>query len=88
MEDKSTQLLQEILNQQKEQTELFRRHLWRLRFSLLGLLLVLTLSSIGIGVGVYLTRPVAPTRTAPRYSGTTVITSPSNAATWPSKRAK
>lgn len=60
MDEKSTQLLQDILNQQKEQTELFRRYLWRLRFSLLGLLLLMTLTAVGLGIGVYLTRPAAP----------------------------
>jgi hypothetical protein len=74
MDDKSNQLLQEILNQQKEQTELFRRYLWRLRFSLFGLMLLMTLVGVGLGIGLYVARhsvakPVifpAP-QPAPRY---------------------
>ena len=53
MDDKSTQLLQEILNQQKLQTQLLQKHLWRFRFSLLSLLLLTTATAIGLGIMAY-----------------------------------
>ena len=61
----SDELLRELIAGQKEQTELFRRYLWRLRFSLLGLLLLMTLTEVGLGIGVYLTRPQATTGIIP-----------------------
>jgi len=42
MDDKSTQLLQDILTQQKQQTDLLRKYLSRIRFSLRAILLVMT----------------------------------------------
>jgi hypothetical protein len=76
MDDKSTQLLQEILNQQKEQTELFRRYLWRIRFSLLGLMLLMTLLGVALGVGVYMTRPTAIRIPGPRVILPTPVAPP------------
>jgi hypothetical protein len=73
MDDKSNQLLQEILNQQIRQTELLRRNLVRMRFSMLGLILFMTLISVVLGFGVYTIRrtarpvtiPATPSRPAP-----------------------
>lgn len=49
----SDELLRELIAGQKQQTELFRRYLWRLRFSLLSLLLVTTATAIGLGIMAY-----------------------------------
>jgi hypothetical protein len=68
MDDESNQILREILNQQKEQTELLRKHLVRIRFSLRTLLLLLTLVSVGLGMVIYNTNSVQktpPTTTPP-----------------------
>lgn len=53
MDDKSTELLSQLLAAQKEQTELLRRYLWRFRFSLLSLLLLTTATAVGLGVLAY-----------------------------------
>jgi hypothetical protein len=45
--------LQQLIQLQKEQNELFNRYLWRLRLSLLGLLLMTTATAIGLGVVAY-----------------------------------
>ena len=54
MDDESKQLLRQLIDAQKEQTELLREHvlpLWtRIRFSLLMLLLMMTVMSVGLGV--------------------------------------
>ena len=41
--------LQQLINLQKEQVELLKKHLWRLRFSLLTLMLLTTGSCIALG---------------------------------------
>jgi hypothetical protein len=73
MDDESNKLLRQILDSQKEQTELMRKHLlplWtRVRFSLLALLLLMTFVAIGLG----LTAWQMSKRTAP---ATATITSP------------
>jgi hypothetical protein len=65
MDDKPNQLLQEILNQQIQQTELLRRNLSRIRFSLFGLILFMTLISVVLGFGVYTIRRTARPVTVP-----------------------
>jgi hypothetical protein len=63
------QLLEKLVRLQEEQNDLLRKNLWRVKFSLLALMLLMTLSAIGLGIGVYLTRPkatpVIPLVTAP-----------------------
>src|SRR3954463_16635048 len=54
--DDSTELLREMLAQQKEQTDLLRRNLTRIKFSLWTLMLLMTLASVVLGAGMYLTR--------------------------------
>jgi hypothetical protein len=53
MDEESKEILRQIVEAQKEQTELFRKHvlpLWtRIRFSLLALLLVMTMMALGLG---------------------------------------
>jgi hypothetical protein len=49
--------LQQLIELQKEQNQLFKRYLWRLRFSLMGLLLLTTATAIGLRFVVYQTRP-------------------------------
>jgi hypothetical protein len=41
--------LQQLIELQKEQNRLLQRYLWRLRFSLLSLLLLTTITAIGLG---------------------------------------
>jgi hypothetical protein len=53
MDEKSNELLSQILSAQKEQTELLRRYLWRFRFSLLSLLLLTTGTAVGLGALAY-----------------------------------
>jgi hypothetical protein len=48
--------LQQLVNLQKEQVELLKKYLWRLRFSLLTLLLLTTGSCIALGYMVYQNR--------------------------------
>ena len=49
MDEKSNQLLQDILNQQKQQTDLLRQNLGRLRFSMRALLILMTLVAVALG---------------------------------------
>lgn len=51
--------LQEIIELQREQNQLLKQHLTRIRFSLWALLLLTTLTAIGLGIGVYLLRPAS-----------------------------
>jgi hypothetical protein len=60
MDEESRQLLRQLIDAQKEQTELLRKHvlpLWtRIRFSLLGLLVLMTLVAVGVGITALATR--------------------------------
>ena len=62
--------LQQLISLQTEQNQLLKRYLWRLRFSLLTILLMMTGVCIGLGFLVYATKskPAQPTLTltAPR----------------------
>jgi hypothetical protein len=49
--------LQQLIDLQTEQNQLLKRYLWRIRFSLLGLLLMTTAVAIGLGFVAYHTRP-------------------------------
>jgi hypothetical protein len=60
--------LQQLIELQKEQNQLLKKHLWRLRFSILSLLLLTTAIAIGLGIVVYQTRPNANTPTPTRPS--------------------
>jgi hypothetical protein len=66
--------LQELIELQKEQNQLLRKHLTRIRFSLWALLILTTLTGVGLGIGVYMIRPVGrpliapPTPSAPPAS--------------------
>jgi hypothetical protein len=54
MDDETNKLLRQLIDLQKEQLELTRKNLlplWtRIRFSLLGLLILMTLIAVGVGV--------------------------------------
>lgn len=52
--------LQQLIELQKEQNQLLKKHLWRLRFSLMGLLLLTTVTALGLGFVAYQTRPKTP----------------------------
>jgi hypothetical protein len=69
MDDESNQLLRQLVDAQKEQTELLRKHvlpLWtRIRFSLFALLVLMTVIATGVGFTVLAVRPgnaAAPAR--------------------------
>ena len=71
MDDKSIELLSQLLAAQKEQTELLRRYLWRFRFSLLSLLLLTTATAVGLGALAYQNHKQAwATAPPPAMSGT------------------
>src|SRR5688500_5756029 len=82
MDDESKQLLRQLTDAQKEQTELLRKHvlpLWtRIRFSLLALFVLMTLMATGVGFTVLAIRslnkstatPATATVTWPAPSGT------------------
>ena len=76
MDDESTKLLREMLDVQKEEAELLRKHLptlRRMRFGLLALLL-LTLVSIGLGTASLVTRPQPTPPTAATNASTILWT--------------
>ena len=60
MDDESKQMLREIRDLQREQTELLRKYLlppWmRMRFSVLGLLILMTIVAVVLGFFVYVAR--------------------------------
>jgi hypothetical protein len=74
------QLLRELIDLQKEENQLLKKYLWRLRFSLLSLLLLTTATAIGLGFLVFeeQAKVVPP---APTTSGDTVLWSPAQPTT-------
>jgi hypothetical protein len=94
MDEELKQLLRQLVDAQREQTELLRKHvlpLWtRIRFSLLALLLLMTVVAIGSGFTVWAVRsantPVHATATAV-WTVPTQGTPPRNArfVEWPSR---
>jgi hypothetical protein len=58
---------QEMVQLLREQNELLKRYLWRLRFSLLGLLLLTTAIAVGLGVYAYRQRSPGVIPTASSY---------------------
>jgi hypothetical protein len=81
MDDESKLLLRQMINAQKEQTELLRKHvlpLWtRIRFSLLALFVLMTLLATGVGFTVLALRsmnastPAGPTGATYTWTTTT-----------------
>ena len=53
MDERSNELLLQILAVQKEQATLLRQHLGRFKFSIRSLLLLTTLMCVGLGVDAY-----------------------------------
>ena len=49
MDDKSNQLLEELVNLQKQQNDLLGRHLTRIKYSLWSLFLLMTFICLGLG---------------------------------------
>ena len=96
MDDESKQLLRQLVDAQKEQTELLRKHvlpLWtRIRSSLLALFVLMTLMATGVGFTVLAVRsmnsststPINATvvRIAPK-AGTLQTTSNATLQVWP-----
>ena len=64
---------QELVQLMREQNELIKRYLWRLRFSLLGLLLLTTGIAIGLGVVTYQQRSQRNVPTPALFSVPTAI---------------
>jgi hypothetical protein len=63
-------LLRELIDLQKEENQLLKKYLWRLRFSLLSLLLLTTATAVGLGFLVYeqktkVTKVTQPAPTTP-----------------------
>ena len=87
MDEELKQILRQLVDAQREQTELLRKHvlpLWtRIRFSLLALLLLMTVVAIGSGFTVWAVRSA---NTPPPAPATTVYTVPPQVA--PSVTAK
>jgi hypothetical protein len=77
MDEELKQLLRQLLDAQREQTELLRKHvlpLWtRIRFSLLALLLLMTAVALGSGFTVWAVRSA---NTPPPATATRVWTLP------------
>jgi hypothetical protein len=74
VDDESKQLLRQLVDAQREQTELLRKHalpMWtRIRFSLLALFVLMTLMATGVGFTVWAIRSMKPS-TATRATGAT-----------------
>jgi hypothetical protein len=74
MDDESKQLLRQLVDAQREQTELLRKHalpLWtRIRFSLLALFVLTTLMATGFGFTVLAIRSMTASSTT-RPTGAT-----------------
>jgi hypothetical protein len=51
------ELLAEILKSSQQTNDLLRKHLFRLRFSLLSILVVMTLVCVFLGIAIYGARP-------------------------------
>jgi hypothetical protein len=90
MDDKSKELLRQLIGAQKEQTELLRKHvlpLWtRIRFSLVALFVLMTLMATGVGFTVLAIRSMSASTATPATITATWPT-PSNSGTvqlWPS----
>jgi hypothetical protein len=79
MDDESRHLLRQLVDAQKEQTELLRKHvlpLWtRIRFSLLALFMLTTLMAMGVGFTVLAVRSTKPS-TATRPPAITTFAAP------------
>lgn len=58
--DDQTELLRQILEAQREQNGLLKKHLLRIRFSLMGLLLITSFTAFGLGLTVFIVRPRTP----------------------------
>jgi hypothetical protein len=61
MDDEAKELLRSLLAAQKEETELLKKHLLRIRFSLWSLLVLTSLVGTILGVMVAVYRPAAAT---------------------------
>ena len=53
--------LKVLIDLQREQNALLKKYLWRLRFSLLSLLLLTTATAVGLGILVYKSPSASPT---------------------------
>jgi hypothetical protein len=77
MDDESKQLLRQLVDAQREQTELLRKHvlpLWtRIRFSLLALFVLMTLMATGVGFTALVIRTKNAQTAAPQTATATFM---------------
>jgi hypothetical protein len=66
MDDKSTQLLQELVNLQKQQNDLLGRHLTRIKYSLWSLFLLMTFICLSLGAAFYVSAQRSRNQATPR----------------------
>lgn len=73
MDDETNKWLSRILDAQKDQNDLLRKNLGRIRFSLRTLLILTTMLAIGMGIIVFLNKrqPGIPTGLVPLPNPTT-----------------
>lgn len=83
MDNATNDLLRDIATLQKEQNELLKRYLWRLRFSLLTLLLITTATAVMLGLFGMRKNGVVPPSAIPSSSGGFLTVYPNSAPTVP-----
>ena len=76
--------LKVLIDLQREQNALLKKYLWRLRFSLLSLLLLTTATAVGLGILVYKLPPAGPSGPtgALRFYATPTPATPSRSQSW------
>jgi hypothetical protein len=77
------ELVRELVDLQREQNALLKKHLWRLRFSLLTLLLLTTASAVCLGILMVKIR----NQTAATSAGASVITLSGPSTLWSNSSA-
>ena len=65
MDDKLVDLVQEMVNLQKQQNDLLGRHLTRIKFSLWSLFLLMTFICLGLGATFYVSAKQSRTKATP-----------------------
>jgi hypothetical protein len=60
MDEKVIELLQQLVDEQKKQTDILRQNLWRIKFSLFTLMLLMTFVGLALGTSIYWFRSSTP----------------------------
>jgi hypothetical protein len=91
MDDESKVLLRQLIDAQRQQTELLCKHvlpLWtRIRFSLLALFVLMTLIATGVGFTVLAVRSTKPATATRQPAIVTTWTATPNATVQPTRNA-